>query len=260
MVKWALENTYGLDVDFETPRIPYRETIRKAADASYRHKKQSGGAGQFGEVFLKIEPYHEGMEEPTGFNIRNKEETELPWGGKLVFYNCIVGGVIDLRFLPSIRKGILEKMEEGPLTGSYVRDVRVMVYDGKMHPVDSNDISFKIAGMMAFKDAFTRADPQLLEPIYDLEVVVPEELMGEVMTDLQGRRSIIQGMEAKGAYQVIKAKTPLAELDRYTTTLRSITQGRANFSTSFSEYAPVPYDIQQKLMADYNQQMEEVHG
>jgi elongation factor G len=260
MVKWALENTYGLDVDFVTPRIPYRETIRKAADASYRHKKQSGGAGQFGEVYLKIEPYQEGMEEPTGFNIRNKEETELPWGGKLVFYNCIVGGVIDLRFLPSIKKGILEKMEEGPLTGSYVRDVRVMVYDGKMHPVDSNDISFKIAGMMAFKDAFTRADPQLLEPIYDLEVVVPEELMGDVMTDLQGRRSIIQGMEAKGAYQVIKAKTPLAELDRYTTTLRSITQGRANFSTSFAEYATVPYDIQQKLMADYKQQVEEVHG
>lgn len=260
MVKWALENTYHLDVDFITPRIPYRETIQKGAEASYRHKKQSGGAGQFGEVSLKIEPYNEGMEEPTGFNIRNKEETELPWGGKLVYYNCIVGGVIDLRFLPSIRKGILEKMEEGPLTGSYVRDVRVMVYDGKMHAVDSNDISFKIAGMMAFKQAFTNADPQLLEPIYDLEVVVPEELMGEVMTDLQSRRSIIQGMEAKGAYQVIKARTPLAELDRYTTTLRSITQGRANFSTSFAEYAPVPYDIQQKLMATYSAQVEEIHG
>ena len=260
MVKWALEHTYHLDVDFVTPRIPYRETIQKAADASYRHKKQSGGAGQFGEVYLKVEPYHEGMDEPTGFNIRNKEETELPWGGKLVFYNCIVGGVIDLRFLPSIRKGILEKMDEGPLTGSYVRDVRVMVYDGKMHPVDSNDISFKIAGMMAFKQAFTSADPQILEPIYNLEVVVPEELMGDVMTDLQGRRSIIQGMEAKGAYQIIKAKTPLVELDRYTTTLRSITQGRANFSTAFSDYSPVPYDIQQKLMATYSQQEEEVHS
>ena len=260
MVRWALENTYNLDVDFITPRIPYRETIQKPADASYRHKKQSGGAGQFGEVFLKIEPYHEGMPEPTGFNIRNKEETDLPWGGKLVFYNCIVGGVIDLRFLPSIRKGILEKMEEGPLTGSYVRDVRVMVYDGKMHAVDSNDISFKIAGMMAFRQAFTSADPQLLEPIYDLEVVVPEELMGDVMTDLQSRRSIIQGMEAKGAYQIIKARTPLSELDRYTTTLRSITQGKANFSSTFAEYAPVPYDIQQKLMAAYNDQLEEVHG
>ena len=260
MVKWTLKNTYNLDVEFITPKIPYRETIRKPSDASYRHKKQSGGAGQFGEVYLKIEPYHEGMDEPTGFNIRNKDETVLPWGGKLVFYNCIVGGVIDLRFLPSIRKGILEKMEEGPLTGSYVRDVRVMVYDGKMHAVDSNDISFKIAGMMAFKQAFTNADPQLLEPINDLEVVVPEELMGEVMTDLQGRRSIIQGMEARGAYQVIKAKTPLAELDRYTTSLRSITQGRANFSTAFSEYAPVPYEIQQKLMEAYNNQVEAVHS
>ncbi len=260
MVKWTLKNTYFLDVDFITPRIPYRETIQKASDASYRHKKQSGGAGQFGEVYLKIEPYHDGMAEPTGFNIRKKEETELPWGGKLVFYNCIVGGVIDIRFLPSIRKGILAKMEEGPLTGSYVRDIRVMVYDGKMHAVDSNDISFKIAGMMAFKQAFTSADPQLLEPIYDIEVVVPEELMGEVMTDLQSRRTIIQGMEARGAYQVIKAKTPLSELDRYTTTLRSITQGRANFSTMFSDYSPVPYEIQQKLMANYHRQVEEVHS
>ncbi len=260
MVKWTLMNTYHLDVDFAKPRIPYRETIQKSSDASYRHKKQSGGAGQFGEVYLKIEPYHDGMDEPVGFNLRKKEETELPWGGKLVFYNCIVGGVIDLRFLPSIRKGILGKMEEGPLTGSYVRDIRVMVYDGKMHAVDSNDISFKIAGMMAFKKAFTSADPQLLEPIYDLEVVVPEELMGDVMTDLQGRRSIIQGMEARGAYQVIKAKTPLSELDRYTTTLRSITQGRASFSISFADYSPVPYDIQQKLMADYNEHVEEVHS
>jgi len=259
MVRWALENTYDLDVDYITPRIPYRETIQKAADASYRHKKQSGGAGQFGEVYMKIEPYYEGMPEPTGFNVRNKEETVLPWGGKLVFYNCIVGGVIDVRFLPSIRKGVLEKMEEGPLTGSYVRDVRVMVYDGKMHAVDSNDISFKIAGMMAFRQAFTSADPQLLEPIYDLEVVVPEDLMGEVMTDLQSRRAIIQGMETKGGYQVIMAKTPLAELDRYTTTLRSITQGKANFSSTFAEYAAVPYEIQQKLMSNYNEQLEEVH-
>ena len=171
-----------------------------------------------------------------------------------------MGGVIDQRFIPSILKGVMEKMEEGPLTGSYVRDVRVFVYDGKMHPVDSNDISFKIAGAQAFKTAFVEANPKILEPIYDVEIMVPEELMGDVMTDLQGRRSIIQGMEAKGAYQVIKAKTPLVELDRYTTTLRSITQGRANFSTSFAEYAAVPYDIQQKLMADYNQQMEEVHG
>ncbi|MGI9541738.1 MAG: elongation factor G [Cyclobacteriaceae bacterium] len=259
MVKWALEHTYNLDVEYIKPRIPYRETIQKAATSTYRHKKQSGGAGQFGEVFMKIEPHQEGMPDPTEFNVRGKDEVELPWGGKLVFFNCIVGGVIDQRYLPAIKKGVLEKMEEGPLTGSYVRDVRVMVYDGKMHAVDSNDISFKIAGTMAFKQAFIEADPKLLEPIYDLEVVVPEELMGEVMTDLQSRRSVIQGMDSKGDYQIIKARTPLAELDRYTTTLRSITQGKANFSSSFAEYAAVPYEIQQQLVGAYSEQMEEAH-
>ena len=212
IAKWQLENLEKIPIEFLTPKIPYRETITKASQANYLHKKQSGGSGQFGEVYMVIEPYKEGMPEPSKYklkqtikmssvnplsiqkgdtevtvNVRGKDDIDLEWGGKLVYYNCIVGGVIDLRFLPSIRKGILEKMEEGPLTGSYVRDVRVMVYDGKMHPVDSNDISFKIAGMMAFKQAFTKADPQLLEPIYDLEVVVPEELMGEVMTDLQAK-------------------------------------------------------------------------
>ena len=245
--KWYLENIYKLQVEFETPRISYRETIRKPSASSYRHKKQSGGAGQFGEVHLKIEPYEEGMPEPTGFNIRGKEVIELEWGGKLVFYNCIVGGVIDARFIPSILKGIMEKMEEGPITGSYVRDVRVMVYDGKMHPVDSNDISFKIAGMMAFKEAFYKAEPQLLEPLYDLEILVPEEIMGEIMTDLQTRRSVITGMDTKGKYQVINARTPLSELDRYSTTLRSLSQGRASFKQKFAEYAPLPFDLQQKL-------------
>jgi elongation factor G len=245
--KWFLENLYKLHVDFESPRISYRETIRKSAQSSYRHKKQSGGAGQFGEVHLKVEPYVEGMPEPTEFSIRGKEVTDLEWGGKLVFYNCIVGGVIDTRFIPSILKGVMEKMEEGPITGSYVQDVRVMVYDGKMHPVDSNDISFKIAGMMAFKDAFLKSEPQLLEPIYDLEVMLPEDVMGEVMGDLQTRRSLIMGMDSKGNYQVIKAKTPLAELDRYSTTLRSLSQGRARFTQRFSEFAPVPFDVQQKL-------------
>lgn len=245
--KWFLENLYKLHVDFETPRISYRETIRKSASASYRHKKQSGGAGQFGEVHLKIEPYVEGMPEPTEFSIRGKEVIDLEWGGKLVFYNCIVGGVIDARFIPSILKGVMEKMEEGPITGSYVRDVRVMVYDGKMHAVDSNDISFKIAGMMAFKDAFLKSEPQLLEPIYDVEVMLPEDVMGEVMGDLQTRRSLIMGMDSKGNYQVIKARTPLAELDRYSTTLRSLSQGRARFTQRFSEFAPVPFEIQQKL-------------
>jgi len=245
--KWFLENMYKLNVDFITPRISYRETIRRPASANYRHKKQSGGAGQFGEVYLKIEPYYEGMPEPTEFTVRGKEVIELEWGGKLVFYNCIVGGVIDMRFIPSILKGVMEKMEEGPITGSYVRDVRVMVHDGKMHPVDSNDISFKIAGMMAFKDAFMRAEPQLLEPIYDLEVRVPEEIMGDVMGDLQTRRSMIVGIDTNGNYQVIKAKTPLAELDRYSTSLRSLSQGRASFSQHFAEYLPVPFEIQQKL-------------
>lgn len=250
--RWLLDNVYKLQVDFVTPRVSYRETIRKPALASYRHKKQSGGAGQFGEVYLKIEPYYEGMPEPSEFPIRGKEEIALEWGGKLVFYNCIVGGVIDARFIPSILKGVMEKMEEGPITGSYVRDVRVMVYDGKMHPVDSNDISFKIAGMMAFKEAFMKAEPQLLEPIYDLEVLVPEEMMGDVMSDLQTRRSIIMGMDTRDSYQVIKARTPLAELDRYSTTLRSLSQGRASFKQRFADYAPMSFDMQQKLAKEFH--------
>jgi len=218
--------------------------------------KQSGGAGQFGEVYMKIEPFYDGMPEPTEYSVRGKEVIDLEWGGKLVFYNCIVGGVIDARFIPSILKGVMEKMEEGPITGSYVRDVRVMVYDGKMHPVDSNDISFKIAGMMAFKEAFMQAEPQLLEPICDLEVIVPEEIMGDVMGDLQTRRSMIMGIDTKGNYQVIKAKTPLAELNKYSTSLRSLSQGRASFIQKFAEYAPVPYEVQQKLAKQM--QVEEV--
>lgn len=251
VIKWRLEKIYHLQVEFEKPRIPYRETIQKASMASYRHKKQSGGAGQFGEVYLKIEPFHEGMPEPNEHHIRDKEVIELPWGGKMVFYNCIVGGVIDQRFIPSIQKGIMEKMHEGPITGSFVRDVRVIVYDGKMHPVDSNDISFKIAGMMAFKEAFRQADPKILEPVYEIEVVVPEDLMGDVVTDLQGRRSVILGMDNKGKYQVIKARTPLAELDKYSTSLRSITQGRGSYYGRFAEYQPVPGEVQRKLAEGY---------
>lgn len=251
VIKWVIEHVHKLKVNFDTPRIPYRETIQKMVDTSYRHKKQSGGAGQFGEVSMKVEPYYEGMPEPTGVSVRQKNEVDLKWGGKLVFYNCIVGGVIDARFLPSIQKGVMEKMEEGPLTGSYVRDVRVIVYDGKMHQVDSNDIAFRIAGMMAFKQAFVQASPKILEPINDMQILVPEELMGDVMTDLQTRRSVIMGIEAKGNYQVIKTKTPLAELDKYTTALRSLTQGRASFQSNFAEYAPVPDDIQSQLIDAY---------
>lgn len=249
--KWRLENIYKLSVEFEKTKIPYRETIRKQARAVYRHKKQSGGAGQFAEVSMMIEPYYDGYNPVKEFNIRGKEEIDLEWGGKLLYYNCIVGGAIDTRFMPSILKGIMEKMQEGPTTGSYVRDICVYVYDGKMHPVDSNDMAFKIAGMMAFKDCFNQADPKLLEPVQDLEVLVPDEDMGAIMGDLQTRRAIIQGMDSKNSYQVIKARVPLAELDKYSTTLRSLTQGRASFKSRFAEYALVPGDIQKKLHDDY---------
>jgi len=256
VIEWIFKNLYSIELEFEQPKISYRETIHRSSTASYRHKKQSGGSGQFGEVHLKIEPWFEGMDEPEGFNIRGKEEVELEWGGKLIFYNCIVGGVIDVRYLPAIMKGIMEVMENGPLTNSYIRDVRVMVFDGKMHAVDSNDISFKIAGAHAFKEAFLNASPQLLEPIQNLEVQVPESLMGEVMTDLQTRRSIILGMDSVGMYQRIKAKTPQAELYQYSTKLRSITQGRASFSSKFSEFTPVPQNIQKEIV-DSNKQLEE---
>jgi len=252
VTKWRLSHIYKMEIEFEKPRIPYRETILKSANASYRHKKQSGGAGQFGEVYIKIEPISNGNSAKPEFQVRDKEEVQLPWGGKLIFNNCITGGVIDSRFIPSILKGVMDKMNEGPLTGSYVRDIAVSVYDGKMHPVDSNDISFKIAGMMAFKDAFHQAEPQLLEPIYDIEIEMPEELMGDVMSELQSRRSVITGMDARGGYQIIKAKTPLAELDKSSVSLRSITQGRARIKSVFSDYQPVPPELQKKLTEEYN--------
>ncbi len=247
-IDWALKSIYGIEAIFERPKIAYRETIQRSANANYRHKKQSGGAGQFAQVHLKIEPWYEGMPEPEGFNIRGKEEVDLPWGGKLVFYNCIVGGVIDLRYLPSVMKGILEVMESGPLTKSYIRDVRVMVYDGKMHSVDSNDISFKIAGAHAFKEAFLNANPSLLEPVQELTVKVPEEMVGSVMTDLQSRRAIIQGIETKDQYQVLKSTVPAAELYGYSTNLRSMTQGRATFSAVFSSFQNVPTNVQKELV------------
>jgi elongation factor G len=250
--KWKIENIFKVPVKFGKPRIAYRETIRKVAEANYRHKKQSGGAGQFGEVFLRIEPFYEGMPEPAGLTVRGREVFNLNWGGKLVFYNCIVGGAIDTRFLPSILKGIMEKMHEGPLTGSYVRDVRVCVYDGKMHAVDSNDISFKIAGIMAFKQAFQQADPQILEPVYQIEVLCPEDLTGAVMGDLQSRRGIVEGMDTEGHFQKIIAKAPLAELHDLSSSLRSISQGRAKFKMKFDSYAPVAYDIQRKLIEEYH--------
>ncbi len=245
---WTLKNNYGITAKFENPKVVYRETIQRSATTSYKHKKQSGGSGQFGEVHLKIEPWYPEMPEPDGFNIRGKEEINLPWGGKLIYYNCIVGGVIDARYLPSILKGIMEVMEDGPLTGSYARDIRVMVFDGRMHAVDSNDISFRIAGAHAFKAAFLDANPRLMEPINDLEVLVPEEMMGNVMTDLQSRRSVIVGMDNVGRYQRIKAKTPQSELHNFSTTLRSLSQGKGTFSTRFASFEQVPANIQQELV------------
>jgi elongation factor G len=257
VTKWRIEHFYELEVDFIPARIPYRETILKPAVSVYRHKKQSGGAGQFGEVHLKIEPFYEGMPQLTEFPVRDSEVHDLDWGGKLVFNNCIQGGVIDNRFMSSILKGVMEKMNEGPLTGSYVRDVRLSVFDGKMHPVDSNDISFKIAGMMAFKDAFNNAQPQLLEPIYEVTVGMPEMMMGDVMTELQTHRSIILGMEADGIRQVIKARIPLAEIDSFAKSLRQVTQGRGTLSSRFLDYEPVPVELQKKLTEEYAKNVQE---
>lgn len=253
VIKWKLEHVAkNLHVKFSKPRIPYRETIRKSVQSNYRHKKQSGGAGQFAEVYMQVEPYYDGMPDPKGMNVRGREEHSLEWGGKLVFLNCIVGGAIDIRFLPSILKGVMEKMQEGPLTGSLVRDVRVSVYDGKMHPVDSNDISFKLAGLKAFKQAFQQADPQLLEPIYQLTVLCPDDLTGSIIGDLQTRRGIIEGMDSEGHFTKVTAKVALSEMQDYSSSLRSITQGRAKFRMTFSDYAPVPFETQRKLTDDYN--------
>lgn len=256
-LKWRLENNEKIPVKFVDAKIPYRETITKAARADYRHKKQSGGAGQFGEVHLIVEPYAEGMPDPVVYkfngqefkmNIKSKEVVDLEWGGKLVFINSVVGGAIDTRFMPAILKGVMERMEQGPLTGSYARDVRVVVYDGKMHPVDSNELSFMLAARHAFSDAFKNAGPKILEPIYDLEVYVPADFMGDVMSDLQGRRAMIMGMDSEAGYQKLQAKIPQKVLASYSVALSSLTGGRASFTTKFASYELVPNDIQQELI------------
>lgn len=263
-LKWRLENNEKLPVKFIDAKIPYRETITKAARADYRHKKQSGGAGQFGEVHLIVEPYAEGMPDPVSYkfngqefkmNIKSKEVVDLEWGGKLVFINSVVGGAIDTRFMPAILKGIMERMEQGPLTGSYARDVRVVVYDGKMHPVDSNELSFMLAARHAFADAFRNAGPKILEPIYDLEVYVPADFMGDVMSDLQGRRALIMGMDSEAGYQKLQAKIPQKELASYSISLSSLTGGRASFTTKFASYELVPNEIQQELIKAHEAEM-----
>ena len=259
-LKWRLQNENKLEIEFSAPKISYRETITKVACADYRHKKQSGGAGQFGEVHLLIAPYQEGVDPGNKFkvdgkelvlNIKGKEEFDLPWGGKLEYYNCIVGGAIDARFMPAILKGINEKMSEGPLTGSLARDIRVYVYDGKMHPVDSNEISFVLAARNAFKEAFRVAGPKIMEPIYNVEVLTPSEYMGACMSDLQNRRALIEGMGSDKGFEVIKARVPLAELYRYSTTLSSLSSGSATFTMDFADYQPVPGDVQEKLLKAY---------
>ncbi|MEZ3577467.1 MAG: elongation factor G [Muribaculaceae bacterium] len=259
-LKWRVENNDKMPIIFEEPRIPYRETITKAARADYRHKKQSGGAGQFGEVHLIIEPYTEGMPAPDTFrfgnqefkmSVRDTQEIPLAWGGKLVVCNCIVGGAIDARFIPAIVKGLMDRMEQGPLTGSYARDVRVCIYDGKMHPVDSNEISFRLAGRNAFSQAFREANPKVLEPVYDVEVFVPADVMGDVMSDLQGRRAVIMGMASENGFEKISARVPLKEMSSYSTSLSSITGGRSSFTMKFSSYELVPGDVQEKLLKEY---------
>lgn len=256
VVKYLMEHRFKLDVEFEQPRIPYRETITKGVRATYKHKKQSGGAGQYGEVYILVEPYTEGMPTPSDINVRDVQEIDLEWGGKLVYQNCIVGGVIDARFLPAILKGVMDKMENGPLTGCRARDIRVSVYDGSMHPVDSNEAAFKTAGLMAFKKAFLEANPQLLEPVYEVEIIVPAEYMGDVMNDLSTRRGQILGMDAEGSIQKVKANIPLAELYRYSTQLKSMTQGRGTHTRHFTHYAPVPRDLQEKIIKE-NAELEE---
>jgi elongation factor G len=265
-LKWRLENNDKMMIEFSEPKIPYRETITKAARADYRHKKQSGGAGQFGEVHLIIEPYYDGMPAPETFkfngqeykiSVRDTQEINLDWGGKIVLINSIVGGAIDARFIPAIMKGLMDRMEQGPLTGSYARDVRVIVYDGKMHPVDSNEISFRLAGRNAFAEAFKNAGPKILEPVYDLEVLVPSDKMGDVMSDLQGRRAIIMGMQSEKGFEKLIAKIPLKELSTYSTTLSSLTGGRASFSMKFASYELVPADVQDKLLKEYEATQQE---
>ena len=257
IIKYRLLNRYSVEAEYIDARVPYRETIQKLANANYRHKKQSGGAGQFAEVHMRIEPYVENAPYATDLTIRGKELIALDWGGNLEYVNCIVGGVIDTRFMPAILKGIMEKMQVGPLTGSYVRDVRVYIYDGKMHPVDSNENAFKIAGTMVFKECFTGAAPKILEPIYSVDVKVPSDFVGDIMSDLPSRRGVILGSDSEGSYQRIKARMPLSELDKYSTALRSMTQARATFSSEFLEYASVPPNVQSELMEAYKKTAEE---
>ncbi|MDD5231098.1 MAG: elongation factor G, partial [Candidatus Marinimicrobia bacterium] len=232
-----LKQKFGVEINQLPPRIPYRETIKKRGDSKYRHKKQTGGAGQFAEVWMYVEP--------------------APAGAGVEFTNTLVGQNVDRVFVPSVEKGVRSACEEGILAGYHVTDVKAVFYDGKMHPVDSKDIAFQIAGKSAFKECFMSGNPILLEPIYNLEVIVPEEFMGDVMGDISVRRGKIQGMDAEGPFQKINAKVPLAELYRYSTALRSMTQGRGMHRQSFSHYEQMPKEAQDKVVESYKREREE---
>jgi elongation factor G len=236
MIK-RLKQRFGVDVEVTPPRIPYREAIKKSADVSYKHKKQSGGSGQYGEVYIKIEP--------------------KPRGEGYEFVDAIVGGVISNKFIPAVDKGIQEQLAKGVIAGYPIVDVRVTLYDGSQHTVDSNEISFKIAAQQAFRKGFMEAGPAILEPVYNIEAIVPDEFMGDVMGDISSRRGKIQGMDAEGPFQVIRAKVPLAELHQYATRLRSITQGRGLFRRSFSHYEEVPFEVMNKIVEEAKQAKEE---
>jgi elongation factor G len=257
LIKYRIEKVHNVTMEFTKPRISYRETITRKADSMYRHKKQTGGAGQFAEVHLRVEPYTDGMPDPDGLSVRKKEVEELPWGGKLAFYWCIVGGSIDAKYSNAIKKGLLQRMEEGPLTGSHCQDIRVSIYDGKMHSVDSNDMAFMLASKQAFRAAFKEAAPQLLEPIYKLEILCSDDAMGDIMGDLQTRRAMIMGMDSDGHYQKITAHVPLAELYEYSNRLRSLSQGRAKFHQEFLEFQSVPHDLQADLMKAHEEELSE---
>ncbi|MDD4957593.1 MAG: elongation factor G [Candidatus Omnitrophica bacterium] len=234
-----MKNKYGVDVEIGTPKVAYKETITGKGDAKYRHKKQSGGAGQFAEVWMKIEP--------------------MPRGGGFEFVDEVVGGAIPKQFVGSCEKGVINAMAKGIIAGHPVVDVRVMVYDGKTHPVDSKDIAFQIAAAHAFKECFEQAKPVLLEPVMNVELTVPEENMGDITGSLSSRRGRVQGMDSEGGMQVVKAQLPLEEMYKYANELKSLTGGRATYTMAFSHYDPVPPNIAQKIIAEAKKEWEEQH-
>jgi len=235
-----LKERYGVEVDMAEPKIPYRETIKgRVEDAEYKHKKQSGGRGQYGHVHFKMEP--------------------LPRGKGFEFVDAIVGGVVPGRFIPAVEKGIIETMQKGVISGNPVVDVKVTLFDGTFHDVDSDEMSFKIAASQCFKKGMLESKPCLLEPIYIVEVTVPEEYMGDVMGDISSRRGKILGMDSDGHFQIIKAQVPLAELYKYSSSLRSLTAGRGVHKRHFSHYEEVPKEVEQKIIEEYNKSREEGH-